>query len=185
MPIELVLWEFIRAFGVLAYLLLSAAVVMGMGVKSRLLEPLLKRPWAYELHQTLSLGALITVVVHAVLTLGNSHVPFGVADVLIPFLSGWRPLAVALGIAAMYLVALVVVSTAMKARVGQRAWRAMHYSSFLAWAFALLHGVAAGSDSGLMWVRLIYLLSAAVVAFVLTYRILLPLPPKQPVASRT
>jgi sulfoxide reductase heme-binding subunit YedZ len=149
MSLDLVLWQLIRSAGLLSYLLLSASVVAGVAVKTRVLDGVVKRPWVYELHQALSVAALATITGHVVLVLANAHVRFSLREVLIPFASDWRPLPVALGVLAMYLVALLLISTRLRSRIGQKAWRSIHYSSFLAWVFALVHGIDAGSDSAL------------------------------------
>jgi len=112
--------------------------------------------------------------VHVPLVLLNSHVPFGIADVLVPFASSWEPLAVAMGVAAMYLVVLLVASSWARPYIGQKTWRSLHYSSFLAWLAALGHGVFAGTDAGVDWVFFLYLGTAAAVAFMLAYRVLIP-----------
>jgi len=56
-------------------------------------------------------------------------------------------------------------------RIGQRAWRALHYLTFLAFAGSTVHGIAAGTDSSAGWAQWLYLGSMTVVAFLLTYRI--------------
>ena len=183
MELDLLLWQLIRSAGILSYVLLSASVVMGVGLKARILEPLLKRPWAYELHSALSAASLLTLVLHVVLVVANPHVNFGLPDVLVPFSSSWRPVAVAMGIGSMYLMGLLALSTRLRPLIGQRAWRAIHYSSFLAWLMALVHGVDAGSDSGLPWVQGLYLGTVALVFFMVVYRILLPAPPREPSVS--
>ena len=185
MSLDLVLWQFIRSAGLLTYVLLSASVVMGMALKSRAFDQFLKRPWVNELHGSLSAAALVTLLFHVALVLANSHVGFGLKDVFIPFASSWRPLPIALGVLAMYLIGLLALSTRLRPIIGQKAWRTIHYGSFLAWAMALVHAVDAGSDSTVVWVQVLYLASAAAVFLLLSYRILLPTPPKLSPASMT
>jgi predicted ferric reductase len=169
---DLLTWELIRSAGLLAYLMLSASVLMGMAVKSRVLDGLVNRPWVYELHQSLSIAALVTIVGHVAFVLLNAHVSFSPQEVLVPLASDWRPLATALGILSMYLVALLVLSTRLRARLGQKTWRTIHYSSFLAWVLAQVHSVAAGSDSDLGWIRIMYVVTTSAVFLLLFYRVL-------------
>ncbi|HLF79459.1 MAG TPA: hypothetical protein VJB57_18410 [Dehalococcoidia bacterium] len=179
MSLDLVLWQLIRSAGLLTYLLLSAAVIMGVALKARAFDQFLKRPWVYELHNSLSVAALATLCLHVVLVLANAHVGFGLSDVLIPFASKWRTLPIALGVLSMYLVSLLVASTRLRPLIGQKAWRSIHYGSFLAWVLALVHSVDAGTDSSLPWVQGIYLVTTAAVFMLVAYRILQPLPPKE------
>ena len=82
-----------------------------------------------------------------------------------------------MGVVAMYLAVLLVMSSWARPHIGQKTWRSIHYTSFLGWLSALGHGVLAGTDSGVGWVFFMYLGSAAAVAFMLTYRMLIPAPP--------
>jgi predicted ferric reductase len=105
--------------------------------------------------------------------------------VLIPFASSWRPVPIALGVLAMYLIGLLALSTRLRPFIGQKAWRTIHYGSFLAWAMALVHAVDSGSDATVAWVQVLYLASATAVFLMLAYRILLPTPPKLSPTSST
>jgi DMSO/TMAO reductase YedYZ heme-binding membrane subunit len=75
-------------------------------------------------------------------------VHFGVADLLIPFASGWRPGAVALGVIAMYLVAAVEISSLLMRRLPRRLWRGIHLFSYVAFWLATVHLLTAGTDAG-------------------------------------
>jgi sulfoxide reductase heme-binding subunit YedZ len=59
----------------------------------------------------------------------------------------------------------VIVTSLLRARLGYRTWRAVHWLAYASWPLAMAHGVATGSDSGTGWARGIYVvLSLAVVA---------------------
>jgi sulfoxide reductase heme-binding subunit YedZ len=68
----------------------------------------------------------------------------------------------------------VVFGASFAARrvIGYRAWRAMHWLSFPAWAMALAHGIGAGTDSASWGVQALYAVTAAVVVFMAIYRVL-------------
>jgi sulfoxide reductase heme-binding subunit YedZ len=91
MALDLILWETIRAAGVLAFALLTMSVLLGLSVRSRVTDPLVHRGWIYEFHQTLSVAGLVTIVGHVALILMNRHVHFGLGGVLVPVASEWRP----------------------------------------------------------------------------------------------
>jgi DMSO/TMAO reductase YedYZ heme-binding membrane subunit len=74
---------------------------------------------------------------------------------------------------AMAATIIVVASFYLRKRTGQKTWRRLHYLSFLAFLGATVHGVMAGSDSGAIWAALGYVLSITLVAFLLTYRLLM------------
>lgn len=166
----MVTWEIIRASGLLAYLMLSMAVAMGIAVRVRALDWLAKRPWVLESHQVTSLLALAFTFTHVVILLLNSHVPFSLSEILVPFAASWRPVATTLGTLSMYLVVLLVSTSYARSFVGQRTWRTVHYGGFAAWIGALLHGLFAGSDTSVAWVQYMYLVSGSSVAFLVVFR---------------
>jgi predicted ferric reductase len=182
--LDLILWQFIRASGLFAILLLTVSVIAGILVKTRAADQVVRRAWTHEAHQSLSFASLGLVALHVILILFNSHVPFDVASALVPFITTWKPLPTALGILGLYLMVALTVSTYARNIIGQKAWRMLHYASFLAWLAAILHGVSAGSDTGLPAVQWLYWVLAGSVVLATTYRILLPLPPKPAMPMR-
>ncbi len=172
--VEVTLWQFIRASGLVAFLLLTVSTAMGIAVNVRALDGLMRRAWVYEAHQTLSVLALVMTAFHILLLLVDPYLPFRVLEVLVPFAARWRPIPSALGTIGLYLTALLIVTSYARQRIGQKAWRLIHYGGFAGWLAALLHGVASGSDSGLWWVQWLYLFSGASVGFLTIFRVLAP-----------
>lgn len=179
------LWELIRASGLIAYMLLSLGVAIGVSIKVRALDWLMKRAWVNETHQTVSVLALTFTLMHVTAILMNSHAPFTITQVLVPFSATWSPLASALGTVSLWLVALLVVSSWARPVIGYKTWRAIHFSGFAAWAMALGHGIAAGTDSSAPWVQYLYLGTFAAVAFLTVFRVLDPKPERKTVPRRT
>ena len=69
------------------------------------------------------------------------------------------------------MTAIVVASFYVRRRIGQRAWRALHVLTFLAFAGATAHGILAGSDSGAAWTWWMYAGSVTIVMFLFAYRL--------------
>lgn len=172
--VEVTVWQFIRASGLVAFVLLTVSTAMGIAVNVRALDALMKRAWVYEAHQTLSVLALAMTSIHVVLLVLDPYLPFQVLEVLVPFAARWRPVPSALGTVALYLTALLIGTSYARQWIGQRTWRLIHYGGFAGWLTALLHGVSSGSDSGLWWVQWLYLLSGAGVGFLTIFRLLAP-----------
>jgi predicted ferric reductase len=164
-------WLFERLFAFMAYIALTLSVVYGLLLSTKILDAIAHRPVNFSLHQDLAAFGLGLAGIHGVLLGLDTSVPFSMAQILVPGLAPHAPLAVAAGQVALYLMAVVTGSFYLRRRIGQRAWRTLHYVTFLAFAGATFHGIAAGSDSGSMWVQWLYLGSMATVAFLLTYRI--------------
>ena len=177
MNLDALVWEGIRAAGLLAYALLSLGVLLGLATRTRAFDALLRRGWVNELHQSLSVAALAAVAGHVAFILLNREEPFSPAAVFVPFAASWQPLAVTLGVVAMYLAALLVASSWLRPHIGWKVWRAIHYGGFGAWVLALAHGLTAGTDTQATWVVWLYAISAVLVGLLLAYRVLGGAPP--------
>ena len=166
-----VYWYMARSAGVVAYLLLWGSVAWGLLVSNKLLDGLVKPPVVYELHKTLSILALVVGMFHGLILLGDTYMKFTIFDILIPFVSPYQPFWVGLGILGLYLTAILVVSFYIKKRIGQRAWRLLHYSSFLVWIMTSLHGMLSGTDSKLLLMQVMYTAAIASVGYLFVYRL--------------
>ncbi len=171
---DIVIWEIVRASGIVAFVLLSVSVAMGVSVNARALDSVLRRALVFEAHQTISLLALVSTALHMLLLLANRHVPLGLVGLLAPFSSNWKPVPLGLGTLAFYLIFLLIVTSYARQQIGQRAWRLIHYAGFLGWALAMVHGITAGSDTREAWVQYLYLLTAAVTGLLIMFRVLAP-----------
>ena len=166
-------WYGTRLFAFLAYLAVAGSVVYGLLLTTKLLDAIAHRPVTFALHKDLALVGLGLAGIHALLLTLDGTVPFSFADLLVPFRGPYRPLWVGFGQVAFYLALVVVASFYVRGRIGQRAWRLLHYATFLAFLTSTLHGLQAGSDSGTPWARSIYMGATAAVVFLLVYRITL------------
>jgi sulfoxide reductase heme-binding subunit YedZ len=120
----------------------------------------------------LGLGVL---VLHVGTVLADAYAHVGVSGALVPFTAGYRATAVGLGTIAAYLFVVVGAIGFARGRMAAspraaRAWRGLHALAYAGWAAAVVHGFAAGTDSGVAWVRDLYLACIAAVAFALATR---------------
>jgi predicted ferric reductase len=164
-------WLFERLFAWLAYLAMAGSVIYGLLLSTRLLDAIAHRPVSFALHQDLAAIGVGLAGIHGMLLGLDTSVPFSLAQILVPGLAPHAPLAVAFGQVALYLAIIVVGSFYVRRHIGQRAWRTLHYLTFLAFLGATAHGIGAGTDSGASWAQWIYLGSATIVWFLLIYRI--------------
>jgi len=127
------------------------------------------------LHQDLSAIAIGLTGLHGALLALDTYVPQTVRQLVIPFAGPYRPEWVGIGQIAFYLMVVVYASFFVRRRIGQRAWRALHYTTFLAFVGATAHGVMSGTDSPADWALWIYASASVAVVFLLAYRITLGL----------
>ena len=76
------------------------------------------------------------------------------------------------GTLAVDLAGAVLITSLARARLGWRAWRAVHWLAYLAWPAAFAHSLLAGTDLRIWWVALIEYGSAALVAAAVATRLL-------------
>ena len=164
-------WLFERLFAWMAYLAMAGSVIYGLLLSTKLLDAIAHRPVSFTLHQDLAMVGVGLAAVHGMLLMLDTKVPFSVAQILIPGLAPHAPLFVAFGQVALYLSIVVVGSFYVRRQIGQRAWRALHYLTFLAFLGATVHGIGAGTDTGASWAQWIYLGAGTMVWFLLVYRI--------------
>lgn len=141
------IWYAIRASGVVAYLLLAASSVWGILLSGRLVRARVSPALALELHTYLAWTAVGMTVYHAYLLLFSDFFDYGVADLLIPFLGPYEPLAVGLGIIGTYLMILTSATFYLVQRIGYRAFKFVHYLTYAAFLLATVHSWLAGTDS--------------------------------------
>jgi sulfoxide reductase heme-binding subunit YedZ len=147
------LWYLTRASGVVALLLLTAGLVLGILGSVRWRSERWPRFAVVSIHRNLTLFVVVFVVLHVLTTLADGYAPVGLKDAIIPFLSRYRPLWLGFGALAFDLLLALIVTSLLRARIGYPAWRAVHWLAYASWPFALVHGLAAGSDARFAWLR--------------------------------
>jgi DMSO/TMAO reductase YedYZ heme-binding membrane subunit len=140
-------WYLARATGLVAWVLLVASLVWGVLLATRALKPADRPAWLLGVHRALSGGAVVTTALHLVALAADTYVHFGWAELFVPFASPWKRGAVAVGVAAFWLlVAVQATSLAMK-RLPKRWWRAVHLTSYaMVWSVTV-HAGLAGTDA--------------------------------------
>ena len=164
-------WILARATGLAAFVLLTVSVLAGLVVKSRPFGTRLKPATATDLHRTLALLSLSAVLLHIGTLLVDDAANIGLAEVLVPGLSPYRPVATGLGVLAFELMVLVYASFSLRRRIGQKNWRRLHHTTF---------GLFAGSDTAAPWGLGLYLGAIGAVAAALAWRLLVPPARPQP-----
>ena len=154
---EHLFWITSRAAGTAALLLSSLAVCVGLLFGGKLVKG---RPDLRHLHEALSLATIVAIAVHAVALLGDSFLRPSLADITIPFVSGYQRGWTTLGIVAGWAMIALGLSYYVRDRIGQQRWRMLHRFTALAWVAGLVHSLGEGTDAGQTW----FLAATAIVA---------------------
>jgi predicted ferric reductase len=165
------LWYATRATGLVALMLLTAAMALGLLTSVRFEQQRWPRFITIGLHRSVSLLACAFIAVHVTTTVLDNFVPIGVADAFVPFISTYRPIWVGLGAIAVDLLIALTVTSLLRARLRHRTWRLVHWTAYLCWPVAVLHGFGTGSDTPTRWVLVLTLGCVAGVACLIAWRL--------------
>lgn len=165
-------WIALRAAGIGAYVMLFLAVSWGLVSTTTPFGKLISKPSATLVHQFMSTCGLFLLGLHMAGLLVDRFVPFRPVDLLVPMSASYRPVAVGLGIAAMYLMVGVIVASWLRKRIGTVWWRRTHLLAVPTFALALAHGLLAGTDATRPAMWWTYVGTALVVVFLVVLRAL-------------
>jgi sulfoxide reductase heme-binding subunit YedZ len=167
-----ILWLAARGAGIVSLLLFTSVVCLGVLTVVRWQSPSWPRFLSVGLHRNLALLSVVFLALHIVSAVIDPYTSLGFIAAAIPFASTYRPLWVGLGVIAFDLLLALVVSSLLRARLGQRAWRAIHWLAYAAWPLALAHGFGAGSDGSAAWMIGIQVACVAAVGGAVAWRVI-------------
>ncbi len=166
-------WYVTRASGIIAYLLLWFSTVLGLAVTSKYLDGMLDRLFTYDFHEFISLLSVFFTFVHVFVLTLDRYMPYSLVQILVPFISPYRPFWVGVGVIAFYIILLVTLTFYLRNRIGTRSFRTIHILSLLGYIGATLHGYYAGTDTALPSMKILYEVSGLVVLFLTVYWLVL------------
>jgi predicted ferric reductase len=141
-----VFWYASRATGIVALLLLTAVLVLGLVVTRQGRIRGLPRFAVTSLHRNLSLLAVTFIAVHVLTAVLDTYVSIPLVSALVPFTSGYERFWLGLGAVSLDLMLAMIATSLIRGRLNRRLWRAVHLLAYLSWPVALAHGIGAGHD---------------------------------------
>ncbi len=165
-------WYAARAGGVVAYVLLSAVIVVGLALAGKERVPGWPRFALEDVHRFggLLVGAFVSA--HVLLLVIDSKAHLSLGQVIVPFSSSYRPLWTGLGTVAAELLLALAVANHYRKRISHRLWRRFHYLNFAVWLAATAHGLGAGTDRASVWFLWMYFIAIGAVAGFTVRRVL-------------
>jgi predicted ferric reductase len=164
------LWYATRATGLVTLLLLTASVLLGILTTGRFAGGTWPRFLTVGLHRNLSLLVVTFLVLHVGTTVVDKFVSIPLTAAFIPFASSYKMIWLSLGAVALDLLIALMATSLIRNRLGLRIWRWVHWAAYICWPVALAHGLGAGTDRSTLWVFVLTIACAAVVAGVATWR---------------
>ncbi len=157
-------WYAARAGGIVAYLLVSASVLVGILLAGKRHLPGFPRFAVEDVHRFLGILAGVFVAVHVGAIALDTVVPFSLTQIVVPFTASYRPLATGLGVVALELLVAISVTNRLRSRLPYGVWRRAHYATLAVWLLATAHGILTGTDRNQTWLLALYAVAIAGVA---------------------
>lgn len=171
-PSQHLFWLGSRATGIVAMLLVSFSVGIGLAMSSKLVRVPGMPPRMKALHEALALTSLGAIAAHGLLLLGDSYLHPSLAEITLPFAMHGQPIWTGLGVIGGWLAAILGLSFYVRRRIGTRVWRWLHRWTLLVYVLGVAHTLGSGTDSGSVWLLAILAATALPIVFLATYRFL-------------
>ncbi len=142
-------WITSRAAGIVALVLASLAVSLGLLMSTKLLRK--RGPDLLAFHEVLSMSTLVAIAVHGLTLLGDQYMHPSLVDIAVPFASGYRTFWTSLGIIGGWGLALLGLSFYVRRHIGAARWRKLHRLTAVMWLAGLAHALGEGTDAGQIW----------------------------------
>jgi len=166
-----VFWYASRATGVVALLLLTAVLVLGILVNRQGRLPGLPRFAVTSLHRNLSLLAMAFITIHVVTAVLDTYVSIPILSAVVPFDSGYERLWLGLGAVSFDLMLAMIITSLLRGRLNRTLWRAIHLLAYLSWPVALAHSIGSSKDLRHGWLLDLGIACAAIVAAAVVWRL--------------
>lgn len=165
------IWELTRASGITGYLLLFLATIFGVLSSIGFIHHKWKTFFTMGHQYAGWLGFLFSLF-HGLILYYNTYVPYTWAEILVPFVATENRFWLGLGILSLYGMLIVLLSSEVINKLGRQLWKKLHYLAFVAYAFALLHGIILGTDIDQWWGLILYASTGSIVVSLILIRVL-------------
>ena len=164
-------WLASRASGVVALVLVTVSVGLGLMMASKLMRrPGFSRVMT-ALHEQTALAGMFAISVHAITLIGDPWLKPGVVGVLVPFVMDYRPLFTGLGVIAGLLALFLGLTFYARRDVGSKFWRKIHRATILVYVLAVVHTIGAGTDASATWMKAWLVVTTPVIVLLFVMRV--------------
>jgi sulfoxide reductase heme-binding subunit YedZ len=164
-------WYASRATGIVALLLLTAVLVLGIMVNRQGRLPGLPGFAVTSLHRNLSLLSVAFIAVHVITAVLDTYVSIPIAAGVIPFTSGYERLWLGLGAISLDLMIAMIVTSLLRGHLNRVLWRAIHLLAYLSWPVAFAHSIGSSRDLQQGWLLYLAIGCAVIVAAAVVWRL--------------
>lgn len=167
-----IVWYVLRGSGVVALILLTAVVALGIATARRFRTLRLPRFVTLGLHRNVSLLAVVFLGIHIATALADPYAKVGIAQALLPLPSAKYGLWLGMGALSLDLLVAVIVTSLLRQRLSQRVWKSVHWLAYGSWPLAFAHSVGIGTDKAAGWFLDTGIACAGLIAITVMWRLL-------------
>jgi methionine sulfoxide reductase heme-binding subunit len=164
-------WYASRATGVVALVLLTAVLVLGILVNRQGRLPGLPKFAVTDIHRNLSLLSVVFIAVHILTAVLDTYVHIPLLSAVVPFTSGYERLWLGLGAISLDLMIAMIVTSLLRGRMNRLVWRAIHLLAYASWPIAFAHSLGSSTDLQQGWLLVLSIACVLMVAGAVTWRL--------------
>jgi sulfoxide reductase heme-binding subunit YedZ len=165
-------WLASRASGVVALVLVTLSVGIGLTMSGKLIRKRGIGPQLTAIHEQTALTGLIAIAVHGLTLLGDPWLHPSLAGISVPFIMGYRTFFTGLGIIGGWLAVLLGLSYYVRRQIGPALWRKAHRATVVVYVLGLVHAIGAGTDASTEWLGWFMALTAIPITGLFLRRVL-------------
>lgn len=163
-------WLASRASGIVAILLLTATVFMGLTLSTRVVKGPGIPKWLSSSHEQLALTSLVAIALHGLTLMGDPFLKASITDIAVPFAGDFKRFWVGIGIVGGYIIAALGLSYYVRKRIGAARWRKLHRFTIVGYVMSVGHTIGAGTDKG--WLTYVVIAPAGPILVLFLQRML-------------
>ena len=164
-------WYASRATGIVALVLLTAVLVLGILVNRQGRLPGLPRFGVTDIHRNLSLLSVAFIAIHVLTAVLDTFVHIPLLSAVIPFASGYERLWLGLGAVSLDIMLAMIVTSLLRGRMNRLLWRAIHLLAYASWPVAFAHSIGSSQDLQQGWMLDLAIGCAVIVAAAVIWRL--------------
>ncbi|MEH2058439.1 MAG: ferric reductase-like transmembrane domain-containing protein [Nostoc sp.] len=103
----------------------------------------LARRQTFTYHRLISILGVVLILIHPIpLVFAQSTTGVSVASIFVPFLAEKKITIIAVGVIALYVLLVILISSLCMKYLKQKVWRVLHYGSYLFFGLGIWHGLS-------------------------------------------
>ena len=126
-------WYLMRGSGVMALILLTSVVVLGIATSKRAQLGRLPRFVTVGLHRSISLLAVVFLAIHVGTAIVDPYASVRLLQIVMPLPVGPYPVWLGLGALSLDVLAAVIVTSLLRQHLSQRVWKSVHWLAYASW----------------------------------------------------